>query len=350
MIEVVNESEYANTAIIPSERARIILQHKFTLTLQHTAGREGKWMISDYLSQPYLTSGYINPMDAILRRFKSTMLNPVAKSAPSSCASRLVPANMAPLKLQSTYKMNSGYEIPVLGFGIDSARAYHNEAECGAAVHASGLKRSDVFFTTKVPRRAMGYEQTKDSIESSLRVANLDYIDLMLLHAPYGGREAREGSWRALVEAQKEGKVRSIGVSNYGVHHLDELEEYNKHVGGKIDVAQYELHPWLARPDIVEWLKKRNVVIEAYSPLAQATRMDDPLIKKLAQKHNKSTGQILLRWSLQKGFVPLPKSVHDNRIEENSEIFDFELSVDDMETLNTGEYHHVCWDPTVSRD
>ncbi|EQL37128.1 hypothetical protein BDFG_01411 [Blastomyces dermatitidis ATCC 26199] len=309
----------------------------------------------------------------ILRRLKTVVLNPVAKFAPSSCAYRLVPINMAPLKLQSTHKMNSGYEIPVLGFGvyqtppeqtknavlkalqvgyrhIDSARAYHNEAECGAAVRASGLKRSDVFFTTKVPRKAMGYEQTKDSIESSLKAANLDYIDLMLLHAPYGGREAREGSWRALVEAQKEGKVRSIGVSNYGVHHLDELEEYNKGIGGKIDVGQYELHPWLARPDIVEWLKKRNVVIEAYSPLVQATRMDDPLIKNLAQKHNKSPGQILLRWSLQKGFVPLPKSVHDNRIEENSEIFDFELSAEDMETLNTGEYHHVCWDPTVSRD
>lgn len=122
----------------------------------------------------------------------------------------------------------------------------------------------------------------------------------ILLHAPYGGREAREGSWRALVEAQREGKTRSIGVSNYGVHHLDELEEYSKDIGGKIDVGQYELHPWLARPDIVEWLQKRDVVIEAYSPLVQATKMDDPLIKKLAQKHNKSPGKILIRWSLQK--------------------------------------------------
>ncbi|OJD16332.1 hypothetical protein AJ78_03501 [Emergomyces pasteurianus Ep9510] len=233
---------------------------------------------------------------------------------------------------------------------IDSAKGYRNEAECGEAIRASGLKRSDVFFTTKVPKLAMGYQQTKDSIESSLKATNFDYIDLMLIHAPYGGREAREGSWRALVEAQREGKIRSIGVSNYGVHHLDELEEYNKHIGGKIDVGQYELHPWLARPDIVKWLQKRNVIIEAYSPLVQATKMGDPLIKKLSQRHNKSPGQILLRWSLQKGFVPLPKSVHDNRIEENSKIFDFELSAEDMETLNTGQYHHVCWDPTVSRD
>lgn len=106
------------------------------------------------------------------------------------------------------------------------------------------------------------------------------------------------------MEAQVEGKVRSIGISNYGVHHLDELEEYNKDLGGKIDVGQYELHPWLARPDIVEWLQKRNVVIEAYSPLVQATKMGDPLIKKLAQKHSKSPAQILLRWSLQKVRIP----------------------------------------------
>ncbi|KAK2736217.1 hypothetical protein FQN55_001749 [Onygenales sp. PD_40] len=280
---------------------------------------------------------------------------------------------MAPLTLKSTYKLNSGHEIPVLGFGvyqtppaetqkavlkafevgythIDSAKAYRNEAQCGDAIRESGLKRSDVFFTTKVPRTAMGYEQTKNSINESLKTAKFDYADLILIHAPFGGREAREGSWRALVEAQREGKTRSIGVSNYGVHHLDELEEYNKSIGGKIDVGQYELHPWLARPDIVEWLQKRNVVVEAYSPLVQAKRMDDPLLKKLVEKHNKTPAQILLRWSLQKGFVPLPKSVTDKRIEENAAVFDFELSDEDMESLNTGEYHHVCWDPTVSRD
>ena len=132
-------------------------------------------------------------------------------------------------------------------------------------------------------------------------VERSDFHDFsMLLHAPYGGREAREGSWRALVEAQKEGKIRSIGVSNYGVHHLNELEEYNITIGGKIDVGQYELHPWLPRDDIVEWLQKRNVVVEAYSPLVQATRMDDPRLQNLAQKHQKTPAQILVRWSLQK--------------------------------------------------
>lgn len=123
----------------------------------------------------------------------------------------------------------------------------------------------------------------------------------LLIHSPYGGKEARLGSWRAVVEAQKAGKARSIGVSNYGVHHLNELEEYIKSgIGGKIDVGQYELHPWLPRRDIVEWLQNRGAVVEAYSPLVRGTRMDDPTLLSLAKKHGKTPAQILLRWSLQK--------------------------------------------------
>ncbi|EEP76947.1 hypothetical protein UREG_01796 [Uncinocarpus reesii 1704] len=279
------------------------------------------------------------------------------------------------LTMQTAYKMNSGYEIPAVGFGvsesppapavtekvtlkaleagyrhIDSARAYKNEAECAEAIRKSKLKREDIFFTTKVPWRALGYDTTKQSIEESLKTAKMDYYDLILLHAPYGGREAREGSWRALVEAQKAGKVRSIGVSNYGVHHLDELEDYNKSIGGKIDVGQYEIHPWLPRRDIVEWLRKRNVVVEAYSPLVQATKMDDPILQELAKKHNKSPAQVLVRWSLQKGYVPLPKSATESRIVENADVFDFELSEQDMQSLETDEYQNVCWDPTTHKD
>lgn len=168
----------------------------------------------------------------------------------------------------------------------------------------------------------------------------------MLLHAPYGGKEGRLGAWRALVEAQQTGKIRSIGVSNYGIHHLNELEEYIKNGGGgKIAVGQYEIHPWCAREDIVAWLKERDVVIQAYSPLVQATRMDEPALQALVKKHNKTPAQVLLRWSLQKGYVPLPKSVTDSRIVENAQVFDFELSREDMESLNTGVYAPVCWDP-----
>jgi diketogulonate reductase-like aldo/keto reductase len=126
-------------------------------------------------------------------------------------------------------------------------------------------------------------------------------IERVLIHAPYGGKEARLGTWRALVEAQKSGKVRSIGVSNYGVHHLEELDEYIKNGGGgEISVGQYEIHPWLPRADIVEWCTKHNVVVEAYSPLVQGVRAKEPALTALTKKYNKSFAQVLIRWSLQK--------------------------------------------------
>ncbi|EAW09954.1 aldo/keto reductase family protein [Aspergillus clavatus NRRL 1] len=277
--------------------------------------------------------------------------------------------------LRSTYRMNSGHEIPVLGFGpthspsskteeptlealktgyrhIDSAIMYRNEKACSRAIQNSGLARSDIFFTTKIPPGSMGYERTRRAIDSSLREAGTEYFDLILIHAPYGGKDGRLGSWRALVEAQQAGKTRSIGVSNYGVHHLNELEEYITagEGRGKIDVGQYELHPWLDRTDIVDWLKKRGVVIEAYSPLAHGYWLDEPVLKTLGEKYGKSAAQVMIRWSLQKGFVPLPKSVTPSRIQENADVFDFQLSEEDMQALNTGEYSPTDWDPTVDSD
>lgn len=123
----------------------------------------------------------------------------------------------------------------------------------------------------------------------------------VLIHAPYGGKEARLGVWRALVEAQKAGKIRSLGVSNYGIEHLEELQAYiASGGGGEISVGQYEIHPWCPREEIAQWLKKHNVVVEAYSPLVQATRMKEPVLQNLAKKHNKTPAQVLVRWSLQK--------------------------------------------------
>jgi diketogulonate reductase-like aldo/keto reductase len=191
---------------------------------------------------------------------------------------------------------------------IDCATMYENEAATGAAIRASGLPRETLFYTSKSLPNKLGYENTVQAVESSLKLAGLDYIDLYLLHAPYGGKEARLESWRALVEAQRAGKVRTIGVSNYGVHHLEELEAYIKEVdaregegrGGKISVGQWELNPWLARKDITDWCEKRGIVIQAYSPLVRGTKMSDPLLKPLVEKYSKSPAQILLRWSLQK--------------------------------------------------
>jgi len=287
---------------------------------------------------------------------------------------------MSPLTIGSKLRMNSGYKIPILGYGVyrtpaaecqkvvteafnlgyrhvDSAAGYRNEAPCGKAILASKIPREDIFFTSKIPPYSLGYESAKKQVASTLELTGLEYIDLMLIHAPYGGREARKATWKALVESQQEGKIRSLGVSNYGVHHLDELVESIRELeterpgsGGVLSVHQTELHPWLARPDIVSWCNKRGVILEAYSPVVRNERSNAPILQPLAKKYQKTAAQILLRWSVQKGFVPLPKSVTPSRIKENSEIFDFELSEEEMGTLETGAYEPCAWDPTVSRD
>lgn len=178
----------------------------------------------------------------------------------------------------------------------------------------------------------------------------------MLLHAPYGGPDGRKGAWRALVELVEAGKVRSLGVSNFGVHHLDELEAYIQELeaerggpgkGGIISVGQYELHPWIDRSDIVEWCTHRDIVVEAYCPIVRGERFGDAKAGALADKYGKTEAQILLRWSLDKGFVPLVKSVTPSRIKENAGIFDFELTQDEVKSLETGEYKPCTWDPTV---
>ncbi|CRL22358.1 Aldo/keto reductase [Penicillium camemberti] len=281
---------------------------------------------------------------------------------------------MAKLTLQSKHQLQSGHEIPVIGYGVymipssatekatlealnvgfrhvDSAIMYRNEKPCGKAILNSNLDRSQIFFTTKIPPGSMGYESTKRAINSSLREAAQEYFDLILIHAPYGGKEARLGSWDALVEAQKAGKVKSIGVSNYGIHHLEELEAYIQGGGGgQIDVGQYELHPWLDHSDIVEWLQKRKIVVEAYSPLAHGSRLTEPVLLSIGNKYGKTPAQVLIRWSLQMGFVPLPKSTTPKRIRENADVFDFELADEDMKLLDTGEYSPTDWDPTVDED
>lgn len=200
---------------------------------------------------------------------------------------------------------------------IDSAAVYKNEAGCGAAIRkiSAQIPRDQIFFTSKVPGRTLSYESAKEQVNKTLEVTGLDYIDLMLLHAPYGGSAVRKAAWKGLVECVEEGKVRSIGVSNYGVHHLDELETHIKELeaerggkgkGGVLSLGQWEIHPWCAREDIAAWCKARGVAIEAYSPLVRGERWGEPVLKKLADKYGVSEAQILVRWSLQKGYIPLP--------------------------------------------
>ena len=203
----------------------------------------------------------------------------------------------------------------------------------------------------------MNYETTKAQVDKTLQETGLEYIDLMLLHAPYGGSAARKGSWKALVEAVEAGKVRNIGVSNYGVVHLDELEKHiaeleeergGKGKGGVLSVGQYEIHPWCARKDIAEWLQKRGVAVEAYSPLVRGKKWGAPTITNLAKKYGKTEAQILIRWSLDKGYIPLPKSATAERIKANADVFDFELTPEEVQQVETDEYSPVCWDPVIT--
>lgn len=220
---------------------------------------------------------------------------------------------------------------------------------------SSGLPRSDIFFTSKVYSDILSYDGTVSQIESTLKATGFNYIDLMLIHAPLGGPSGRKGAWRALVDAQEAGKIRSIGVSNYGVHHLNELEEYTRKLesergpgkGGVISVGQWELQPWLAHPDIVSWCRDRGIVVQAFCPLTRGKRLDNPLLKPIINRTGKTAAQVLMRWSLQMGFSPLPKSVQPKRIEENADIYGFELTDAEMESLHTGEYARCAWDLTV---
>lgn len=208
-----------------------------------------------------------------------------------------------------------------------------------------------------MPPKNVSYEGAKKQVAESLKLSGLDYIDLFLLHAPFGGSEARKGAWKALVEAVEAGKVRSIGVSNYGVHHLDELLVHIKELeaerggagkGGVLSVGQWEIHPWLARTDIVEWSAKHNVAVEAYSPLVRGERWGETTLKSLADKHGVTEAQVLVRWSLQKGHVPLPKSVTPSRITANADVYGFELTPEEVAAMETTEYKPVSWDPTKS--
>ncbi|OAA66821.1 aldo-keto reductase [Niveomyces insectorum RCEF 264] len=287
---------------------------------------------------------------------------------------------MAALSINSTIKLASGYELPRLGFGlwavpadqaevivkqafdagyrhIDDAASYLNEAGAGAAIRSSGIPRDQIFFTSKVPRTAISYDGAKAQVATTLRETGLDYIDLMLLHAPFGGSANRKGAWRALVEAVEAGQVRSIGVSNYGVHHLDELRQHIAELeqerggpgaGGVLAVGQWEIHPWLARRDIVDWCARHHVAVQAYAPIVRGRRWGEPKLKALADKYGVSEAQVLIRWSLQKGLVPLPKSATPARIKSNADVYGFELTAAEVADLETDEYSHICWDPTVS--
>jgi len=262
--------------------------------------------------------------------------------------------------------LNNGLKIPQVGLGLwkvtessdvdtavtsalasgythfDSAQAYHNEDLLLNALNKLGVRREEVFITTKIATNNFFPTMVISSFEKSLKKLDTDYVDLLLLHFPVP--RLRHGAWKKLEKIHEAGKARSIGVSNYTVRHLKKLlNECNV----KPAVNQVELHVFLQQPELVEYCKQNDIVIEAYSPLAHGHGLDDPTLSKIAKKHAKSTAQIMLRWCVEQDFVVLPKSIHKDRIAENIDIFDFKLDDEDLiELKSIDKNYRTCWDPT----
>jgi 2,5-diketo-D-gluconate reductase A len=213
---------------------------------------------------------------------------------------------------------------------IDTAAAYGNEAEVGQAFRASGLDRDEVFITTKCFNDDHGYENAKQAFKNSLERLDLDFVDLYLIHWPVPSRDLYVETWKAFIDLQEEGVVRSIGVSNFQPDHLRRIID---ETGVTPAVNQVELHPRFQQRGLRREHADLGIVTEAWSPLAQGEVLDDPELTEIASGHGKSTGQVVLRWHIQLGNVVFPKSVTPERIEENFDIFDFHLSDDEMETI-----------------
>ena len=250
--------------------------------------------------------------------------------------------------------LNDRNKMPMLGFGVfqvpdlkearqavtdaidvgyrlfDTAAAYLNEEAVGAAINNSGIDRSKFFVTSKLWVDHFTYEKAKQGIDDSLKKLNMDYMDLYLLHQPYGDTY---GAWRALEEAQKAGKIKSIGVSNFYPDQVKNLELMSEI---KPAVNQIEVSPWFQQDQDVNFMQKEDIAVEAWAPFAEGKHeiFTNETLTKIGEKYGKSNGQVVLRWLLQRGIVVIPKSVHKTRMEENFNVFDFELSQKDMETIS----------------
>lgn len=254
--------------------------------------------------------------------------------------------------LSSTTTLHNGVKMPVLGIGvwrvgdgseveatirhafeagyrsIDTAAAYHNENGVGNAIMESNIPREEIFVTTKVGNTEQGYDSTMLAFEESMKKLKLDYLDLYLIHWPVKGKY--KDTWRAMEKLYKDGRIRAIGVCNFHIHHLEDLIECAEIVPM---VNQVECHPLLTQVKLREYCKKNKIQFEAWSPLMQGN-LDLPVLTQLGKKYRKSPAQIVLRWDLQNEIVTIPKSANKNRIIENANVFDFELSSEDMEAIN----------------
>jgi diketogulonate reductase-like aldo/keto reductase len=266
--------------------------------------------------------------------------------------------------LQDTVKLNNGINMPALGFGvfkvgdgkpvinavrsalnlgyksIDTAAVYGNERGVGEAIRESKIERESLFVTSKVWNDDQLYDSTLRAFDHTLEKLGFDYLDLYLIHWPVRGKYLE--TWRAMEDLYKQKRVKAIGVSNFQIEHLKDLLANSEIVPA---VNQIELHPLLTQQKLREFCKLNNIVVEAWSPLMKGN-LDLPLLKELSKKYNKTAAQIVLRWHLQNSIVAIPKSVHQYRIRENANIFDFTLHQEDMEALeNLNENRRFGPDP-----
>jgi diketogulonate reductase-like aldo/keto reductase len=265
--------------------------------------------------------------------------------------------------IQDSYVLSNGVKIPCVGFGtwklqndehsvelvktaidcgyrhIDTAFSYQNEIAVGRAVRECGLKRSELFVTSKLDNPDHGYEKTLIEFDMTMNNLGIDYLDLYLIHWPVpllyrdNWKEVNRGTWKAFEELYQEGKIKAIGVSNFLEHHIDALLE-SATIAPMVD--QLELHPQYVQRETVNYCKDHRMIVEAWSPLIKG-QMDNPLLIEIAGKYHKSIAQLLLRWSIQNGFLPLPKSSSKERMLENADIFDFEITPEDLEAMKTLE-------------
>lgn len=268
--------------------------------------------------------------------------------------------------IHTSIKLNNGVAIPVLGLGvyqaasggeaeravryaleigyrhIDTASVYENEQDVGRAIKESEIPREEIFITTKLWNSDHGYGSTLKAFDESRKRLGVDYIDLYLIHWPV--EDLRLESWHAMTSLLEKNLCRAIGVSNYTIRHLEELLASSALIPA---VNQVEFSPFLYQKELLEFCLRNQVQLEAYSPLTQGKKLDDPALEALAEKYNKTAAQILIRWAIEHEMVVIPKSVHHNRIKENADVFDFSISREDMALLDgLDEGFRTCWDPT----